>query len=252
MNKFEPLHKKHGIASALVVMLLKKPITGPDQIGQKLIESQTVLTKFEQSKQIKIENIADKTTQTTSVNGFILSEREGKRSLHGFNDGVRNVLVYTENDYTRWDSFLSCLQPVLKSLSEILDSNELVALALEYNDVFDWQGEPNAFKWNELFKEDTGMLSADFHEHTHLKFEVIRNRTSHNKNEIVEQLSIARQTDKSAVIKHHVSIPCDGSITTQKLSSEVFNDKLNELHEFNKDVLRNLLTNEMAKRVNLI
>lgn len=256
MNFFEPIHKNHGIASVIVVILLKDALRNFEITGHKLLEGQSIFKHHENSQQIRIESSPDnETTTKRSTNGFILRSNSQKQTLQGFNDDIRTALIYSDTDYNRWEGFYLNLEQVLTILQQTLPENEIIAVALEYNDDFTWQGEIKDFEWSKLFKENSKMLSKDFHEHPLLKFEILRNRKIENQKierEVLEQLSITRRGDRHVRIQHHLNLEMKNHLTTKSLIDPIFTAELSELHTTNKEVLTSLLTTKMAQRVGLI
>lgn len=255
MNAFEPIHEDHGIASVIVVILLKEQLRNFELIGHKLLENQSVFDHHENSQQIQVESLADGTTTSKrSTNGFILRSESRHQTLQGFNDVVRTALIYTDTNYNRWDGFYKNLELVLTKLQQILPENEVIAVALEYNDDFNWKGEIKDFDWSKLFKKDCKTLSNDFHEHPLLKFEILRNRKIENEKierVVLEQISITRRSDNHVRIQHHLNLELKNHLTTKNLTDPEFTSELSELHTTNKDVLKSLLTTKMAQRVGL-
>lgn len=249
IKSFSPIHEKHGIEYARVVILFEDKIEA--EVGKRVSMKDHLLRDYQDSHQIRIENKEGTSSTSQSINGFVLRDELQTKVLHVFNDVERNVLTYTDQDYGRWAGFLDALRPVLKALSAELADNKITALALEYCDVFKWTGKPEDFRWNLLFNEKSEMLSKDFHEHTHHKFEVIRSRRSTDEINIVEQLIITRQNQDRAAIQHHVSLPLDGEYSSGKLGSNEFVQELENIHRFNKAVLLELFTDDISRRVGL-
>lgn len=255
MNCFEPIHEHHGIASVIVVILLREPLRDFESTGHKLLEGQSVFNHHENSEQIRIESLGDGTTTKRSINGFLLRNDGNKQILQGFNDDIRTALIFTDTNYNRWEGFYDKLKVVLRKLQETLPENDVTAVALEYNDDFNWKGEVNHFKWSKLFKENCNTLSQDFHDHPLVKFEILRKRRIENKDmdrDVLEQISITRRTDTHVRIQHHLNLELKKNLTTKNLTDSKFTTELSELHTTNKEVLTTLLTLEMAERVGLI
>jgi len=96
------------------------------------------------------------------------------------------------------------------------------------------------------------MLSKDFFDQTHLQYSVLRNRSVKKLDNVTEQLEILRINDDTARISHHVSILLNHEhLTTTQPNSKTLLSKIENLHLFNKLVLKQSLIEPMCVRVGL-
>lgn len=249
---FEPINQKHGIFSATIVIILAKPLKDLVPVKESLLDKQNVLKYAGKSEMVTIQHSSSGEGSTRSIeNGFVLKDDDVKpsRTLHAFNDPIRTALVYTDLRYDRWAPFFKNFKEVSTALASVLEANEIVAAALEYVDKFRWKKpEGRAFSWKGLLNPKATMLPPDFHDHNHLQFHVSRNRRVEDF-EAKEHLSVTRENENTISIMHHVSKNFESPHDVSDMNKVVFYDELEKLHKFNKAVLRELLTGEMAKRV---
>ena len=166
MNSFSPLHEKHGIYVASIVILLEKPLADFQGLSDKILKNQSILSFHQDSQMIKFQSSKDgPNISEQQVNGFVLKSdnTKPKQLLHAYNEEVRTVVIYLDYGYDRWDPFFEKFQQVFSSFCQFAPSNNTKAAALEYIDKFNWNGDASRFKWNELFREDSDILSPDFH-----------------------------------------------------------------------------------------
>jgi uncharacterized protein (TIGR04255 family) len=252
---FEPINKEHGIAQVSVVITLHEPLEKKfGAIAQKIIDKKGVLVHYKpllrQQVQFKHNEIERGRPEEM---GFMLTDSQQQPTVtwRGLNEENRTVLIYSTNTYYRWNLFFEQFKSILLSTQTALKKNRVLAIGLEYIDQFNWTVDTGNFSWTELFKKGTTMLPEDFYEHTHLQFKVLRNRSIRQIENVSEQLEILRSDSKTAIIRHHVSAIPQQDVNTEQFNDPSFLSQIKNLHSFNKEVLKELLTKKMVERVGL-
>jgi uncharacterized protein (TIGR04255 family) len=253
---FEPINTKHSIAKVSVVLTLSEKLKGNFRFNaEKIIEASNSLFYFTPMLRRRVQwNNKEISSDDWEDVGFVISDHEKNPTLgwRGVNDENRTALIYTSNNYDRWGAFLKMFKSVFMSTQEVLETNKIIAIGLEYIDEFSWKGQAVDFEWNKLFSKDSSILPQDFYENTHLHFNILRNRSLPATISVTEQLEIVRLDNIRARIRHHVSIlPEEEIIMEKKNSQSAFFAQMENIHKYNKDVLQNLLTKKMSKRVGL-
>lgn len=249
MNSFKPIHEDHGIEMAGIVMFLKNPLNNFEGISGKMVEGQSALRLVEDSILIKTSFDQNEIKQEERrVNGFVLKNERRDKLFHAYNEEFKTVFIYLDYQYDKWKPFFSTFKIVYEAFCSAIAPNKVTSIGLEYVDKFKWEGDKSNFKWNKLFRENSVLLSADFHQHDLLSFQIMREK----KGGILEQLTINTDEDKSyATIGHHVSTEIDFEISENHNTFKSSYRTLEELHSFNKKLLVDLLTDEMALKVGL-
>lgn len=254
MNEFTPLHKKHGIEVASIVLLLEKPLSNFQKTSRNILRNQSILHFHQDSTMISVSKDKDeRSISKEEVNGFILKNKETKpkQLLHAYNETNRTVLIYLDYEYDTWQPFFEKFQEVYNAFCKCAPANSTKMIALEYVDKFRWQSTPQDFRWNKLFQEKTDILSPDFHKHTLINFQILRERKLKDNDIAIEQLTINRNDEKTASIRHHLSMRHNTELSPNQKNQLVLYRTFANLHAFNKKVLKELLLPQMAHRVGL-
>jgi uncharacterized protein (TIGR04255 family) len=232
---------------------------------QKLIETQFKgkFKKFDRIEQVQIqlqtkEQVSSITTNTLKDTGFRFADfdSQGKTTkvFQGVNEINRTFISFHTLDYTIWRQFYNDFIDVLKGFAEESKDFFVNSFSLQYIDVFNWQGKTDEFSTELFFNNSGAILPIEFFKskfnRTYLLTieEEVDNLTFFDRIEIKTEAKILPEIS----IVHNVAYKFDEE---QELSSiitkESFEDMLNVAHQRNKDILGNILTQEIKTLINL-
>lgn len=164
------------------------------------------------------------------------------------------------NDYTRWDetwprllSWLKILLPV------ILQGRPLTSTVLQYNDVFEWRGDPAEMILDEIFRAKNDYLSSKIMNSNSLWHSYqgyLEEHTTPRPYRLIENVNISmteKADDKMRAVtvltSHHATL--HDPIWAVDKALEEMTVLLDDLHEKNKAVLKAVLTDAVCEKINL-
>lgn len=176
-------------------------------------------------------------------------------------------IQYMMAEYTGWKQFWPEVAPVLKTVYGLLrsDENPLLALAVEYADVFLYDGPYDEFDASGIFKEHTSILPShifgrhlNWHAHTGY-FDNLDDFAPHTRLTRMN-IDVVDDDERSARIvrlntHHHLRgrlVPFASDLSALPLElSEHIDDSFLSMHECNKGLLREILQPKMAEMIGL-
>jgi uncharacterized protein (TIGR04255 family) len=166
--------------------------------------------------------------------------------------------VIVIGDYTRWDavwSEVSCW--IEKLLPIILDGRPITAVNLQYNDRLTWRGDPATFDPTKILRNQSRFVPPNVFEvrdlwHSHHGY--IETRQNPVPHRLIDNINVSLVMD-NLQLALQVFTSHQGTLDTPVWNFDVANDcvskLMNDLHDRNKSVLRELFTEEVCARINL-
>lgn len=278
MNKglFTPINKAHAIVE--VIFYIQFDPHFQDQTIRRLIEVEHEL-KGELPKSspvnriettIEIENGVSKVQSIEKPVGIHLQRIKPDGSVEWMLRTTENVIGVHCLEYSTWDAvWEQANRYFLATLKQIEgESNFISSVGLKYVDRFLYEGVEDKYDSSLLFNKETDLIakkafSASPLWHCHIgwfeKSPTFLSGNLLNKINIDSvYANISGRRRSLVTIEHDAIIQIEDNVNNGKLSS--ITDKLDDddscldkvmgkLHMSNKDVLRNLLTEQMAKRI---
>ncbi|NSX15960.1 TIGR04255 family protein [Cupriavidus taiwanensis] len=168
-----------------------------------------------------------------------------------------NIIVVIA-DYSRWDTVWGEVSAWLDMLLPfVLDGRPVSAMNLQYNDRFNWRGDPRRLDLSEVIRRDSKYVAPNIFE---------ANNLWHSHHGFIE--------DRSAPIQHRLTdnINLNLTLENQQLGLQLFTSHRGELanaawdfmsaseavrtlmtdfHNRNKEILKNLFTEAVCNKINL-
>lgn len=191
--------------------------------------------------------------------GAISFQRMGK-----FQNIISQITISRHNcviflsDYIRWDETLDAVLRYLKIvLPAILEEKSINVVALQYTDIFRWQDDPQNLKLNEVFNIDTLYLTKNvfsqkgiWHSHHGYMTDDFFHYGKCLDNINVNTIDNANDRDIHISTTHQVTLEKPLRLSTKNYLQDIENIQ-NSLHNHNKAILCDLLTEEVCKKIKL-
>ena len=270
VDALHPIAGKHAIQSAAFILQWPVPLERETLVGARALADQLRpwFSVVQEQKSITIEIAPTESgrqlapLQQDDLAGvhFIqpnpaLGPAGVTRALQLQRDQI-NIVV---NDYTRWDEAWPKIENWLRILLPvILNGRPVSGVILQYNDIFEWRGNPADIVLSEIFRAESKYLNRDIFEAPnlwHLHQGVVFTRTDPVPHQLIENvnLSVSDINARRAIsifTSHHAIL------NTPLWELDVAKDKLAEvaddLHERNKDVIREVLTSAVCQKIGLV
>ena len=190
-----------------------------------------------------------------------------------------NKLAITRADYEGWDKTWGEARGILvKMLPVLLERGDVIAIHLRYHDRFVWDGDPEEFRADLVFRRDSPFLAPnlfeveDFWHSYHGFFEYLDRPYLHQLLNVMEAKVITAEivgedpsprTVAEVRLNHRTFHGVEQAGTRPELitsEEELFgrgdepgllDAYMNEMHDRNKAVLRRLINDEMCDSINL-
>lgn len=175
-----------------------------------------------------------------------------------------NDCVITFHDYSRWDIVKADVQRYLAPILKLLDAFVVPVnvVGLQYNDVFHWKAEPGELNLTEVFAAGTPFLvphvlrppeSSPRHWHCHHGYFVnFHTPVSYQQ---LDNINISRVSasghDSIVVLTSHKAQLKEPLWQVSKKNKTVIPDIQESLHNSNKTILRELLSESVRSKIKL-
>lgn len=172
----------------------------------------------------------------------------------------RDRIVLGFNEYTRWQQVLDKAKVYFAEIMTALqgDGVEFDSIGLQYTDVFNWKDKPSSLDLNHIFNQESDYVahnlikSKDLCHCHHGYFENSLHQADCKK--LLNNVNIEINED-DGFRKINITTTHQAKLTKNHNNYDHFSktheELLNELHQKNKSILINLLTDEVRKKINL-
>jgi uncharacterized protein (TIGR04255 family) len=172
---------------------------------------------------------------------------------------TKEQLVINVNDYTRWDEAWPRVAEWLGIiLPGILIGRPINAAILQYTDQFEWRADPADMVKAEIFRDDSQYLTRRVFDtqgfwHVHQGF--VDSRNEPLVHELIENVNVnMAESNTRRVItlftSHHAVLQnpiWDAATVIDQLAV-----LMDDLHERNKDVMKDIFTEAVCQKINLL
>lgn len=262
----EHLHSSaagHSVKEAVISFFVRPRIEKPESY-KKLIEEKGFIgkryAKFEPVKEISFSLNVNKTnTELRQVSdaGFkFIAYKNGSTSdiIQGINEPRRSVFTFNTLAYEGWQSYLESTMNVVKELADFGQQYWVTAYSLMFIDEFFFD-DKSAYSASELFNLQSRYLPMGIEDSSFVDFCLNLNREKEDRR-YVENMVIKvfdRNDQKVVQIIDNISFIQDHD---QKMFADLVKEEkpLDDLcfaHNENKQMLCDLLTQEIAKSIGL-
>jgi len=200
--------------------------------------------------------------QSTDIGGVIFDRLmpDGRQelALHIRPDNIS----FRCTTYSRWADMWQRANRVLQFvLPTIIKYTNIKAIGLQYVDRFIYEGSPNDFRADMLFQNDTKYLAPSVFElsnlwHSHHGY--FKNETEPHDYTLHDNINVGvndennrRFVDIDCTHRAMLTEPSDVIDTSLVDNNENLYTYMNALHEINKDILRDLLKDDVKEVINL-
>ncbi len=265
----KPFSTNHSIREAVISVFLVNPLIKPERF-QELFESgfspDFHLYQNLGSLQIQIKqgnaSIVQQNAQNLGSTGFqFIGFEKGKISRilqgmnQGLNDGTRTFISYHSFSYTRWKEYLNEYLKFIKLLSSFQNDLFINAISIHYVDQFKWISD-SPIDLSKVFNDKTRYMSKAFLASTGPTNFIFTTQKNQDNFLYVDRLEIKIDDQKSndISISHNITKQLDDIKNLNLLlnnDSSYFNDLLLELHQYNKQILGDILNPEVKDLIKL-
>ncbi|RJF98994.1 TIGR04255 family protein [Noviherbaspirillum saxi] len=261
-----PITESHAIQSVIFVLewqgeISDRALQEVQSLGQSLKSHFPISTV----QKVVMVNLDQATSGSPAIQqngdamGGVVFQRMGKFGQVASQMVVsRNNCLIAINEYSRWDAILEAVMRYYKIvLPPILREKSIGSIALQYNDMFTWKDEPANLNLREVFKTDTPYLAPNSFEqkglwHCHHGFirdlEGVDGTCLDNIN-----VSVVNNQDDRAIqilTSHKLTLNSPLRIATKDYLQSIEKYQ-NILHQENKLVLGQLLSEEVCEKIKL-
>ncbi len=261
----KPFSQNHSIKEAVISIFLVNPIIKPERF-QQLIEG-GLKDDFHLYENIGAFNIPVKylansvLTQPEPLQniGFkLLGFKNGKigKMLQGASELNRTYISYHNLLYERWNEYLNDYLRYLEIVSEFQPDIFIKAVSVHYVDEFIWISG-SQMDLNKVFNDKAKYMSKAFLESSNVaNFIYSTEKSEQDSGLLIERLEIKvnNKTQKNITISHNITKQFDdfknlsSLLTTEK---SFFTDSLQNLHNYNKQILNDILIEDVKTLIHL-
>jgi len=268
---FEPIHAAHAIEQVVFVLQFDEPLSeeifAQVQARAKQFETESDMPRLIRRAGISISfSPAGQSAQPPQQKpGFMLRRMRADGSIEKELRVEPDSIAFMTSLYTRWDAIWVQAKNYFKQLAPLYAANSrLVGIGLNYVDKFIWTGDKAECRASALLRADSKYLCPHIFEaqdfwHSHMgAFIRTDEETKRLLNVNVDHLEENRADEMRRVVSV-ITVLTDmlnqQDYTPVEVSAENIDQFLDRhakgLHLFGKEVLGNIINDEMSKRIAL-
>lgn len=264
MNSLDNLilaSERHSIKEAVITFFLANKIFNPKKFSSLMeTEFKGTFQQFElvNKLQIKVVPNSPDIREIENVGFNFVKFEEGRKSyiIQGINEENRTFYSFHALKYTNWKEFISTVQKYVMNLLKIQKGSYIMAYSLNYTDEFYWN-DINHFD-AKLILKNSKYIPQNVLDASVLDYNLnLDKKNQENGYNYFDRIAIKFQnkmTQKVISIGHNITfvtdtdpIPLDDAVGD---GSDVLK-QLKFAHDCNKSFLKDTLTEEVIKRINL-
>lgn len=260
----KPFAQKHSIREAVISVFLANPIIKPERF-EELISGElgVYFHLFENINGVQIQikpaiNGIFPQPRTQPNTGFkFLGFTKGKIGtvLQGINEMDRTFISYHSLAYTRWAEFLESYMSVLNILCNNQEDLFIRGISVHYIDEFTWISD-DELDLNKIFNDEAKYMSKAFLESSNTSNFIYTTEKKDGNCLLFDRLDIKvdNKVTKNIAISHNILKQFDDFKSLSSLlgiDKEFFLDSLQNLHNYNKEILNDILNENVKKLINL-
>lgn len=266
-NIFDPVHEAHSIEQVAFVLQFDRFLE--DDAFKAIVEESS---KFEKQLPAKsmIQNFAiafgTPNSPPPNVHGAVSYRKFATNGTLDTELRVeRNGFTYVTTSYTRWNPTWQKAKEYLEALLiQYIKHARVSTISLSYTDKYIWRGTDNEFRPNLLIDEASKFVShnifsmEDFwHSHTGAFYKVsphVKRLLNFNVDALEEPIQgkMNKVISLTTVLTDMLDQPGYESLDSRANLVDVFNESMQSMHNFSKEILKSTLATEVQKRIGLL
>lgn len=271
-GRFEPIHAAHAIEQVVFVLRVERPLdeasfsNAREAVKQFKVESDMPGQAEIQAFGLAIGPFGQAPLPQSPIAGFALHRMCADGSIEKELRIERDSVTFRTSLYTRWDTVWLQARNYFEALVPIYAANaRIVGISLNYVDKFKWAGDLTGCNTGILLQSDSKYLcpyvfeAKDFwHSHTGA-FIRVNESTKRLLNVNVDYLDENRPDDLRRVVSITTVLTdlmnqpgYEPSEIAAGDAIQFLDSHMQGLHVFGKEILGNIINNEMSKRIALI
>lgn len=263
LDNLYPHAGNHSIQNAILAVEWGSQLTIP-QLELLRDAAKTALSSYprlEEQRSIVVNIGPDPSqipAQVPELSGFNFSKVSADGQIEKQVQITRAHCLFVVSDYSRWAVLVAEITALLELIAPTLAINHIpiAAVGLQYSDRFVWRGDTSNLKLSEVFRvgspfiASNGLTSTEAW-HSHHGYFVQSTMPIQHKRLDNINLNIADEPQGRAIqiLTSHRALfttPLSGENIAQSVM-----DLENELHSINKNIFRQLLTDELLAKIQL-
>lgn len=264
IEHLKPISGKHSISKVLATIFIPQEVIKPKDLFDKLILDED-LKKYQKKnltdlKTINLnydpnQSVISNKSEFQKVKGFIFEEfnREGRLEnilkLENINE-KKSAITFENRIYEDWDIFYPRLKKDLEIISNYLDFY-VDAINLTYVDEFLWDSEEE-IKVYSIFNENSELINKKFLNSENGSI-ILFSQGQKGGDGFEERTEIAFGNRlKRIVVNHQNAIRISElDLFTTHIEKNLLDTRFEELHDSNKNVLKDLFTKDTQNLIDL-
>lgn len=268
---FEPIHDAHAIEQVAIIVEFNRLL---DDLS--LMEAYKLSEKFKDDLPGKVEMAKQGLSIPIEKQGAVthhppISMGIGLRRVAP--DGTvvdelrieRSSITFITTSYTRWGKIWGKASSYFKELLPIYLSNDgnLIAIGLNYADKFVWKGIPDECNPKFLIREDSKYICNHifgtkelWHSHTGV-FIRADDHTKRLLNANIDYIDDIKPEEQKKIVSIAITVtdqfnqPSYIPLDNTENQFSIIENHLNDIHDFSKSVLSELIVEKMCRRIAL-
>ena len=260
-----PFSQNHSIREAVISIFLVNPIIKPERFEQLIsngFNDDFHLYEATNAVQIQFKQNANgfspQPEQQPNIGFRFLGFANGKigRMLQGTNDLNRTFISYHSFAYTRWNQFLDDYLKYLKIITNFQSDIFVRAVSVHYIDELNWISN-SAMDLTKVFNDEAKYMSKAFLESSNTSnFMYSTEKTDSSNCLTMDRLEIKvdNKNNKNIIISHNITKQFNDFENLSTLidsDQSFFKSSLQDLHNYNKKILSDILNENVKTLINL-
>ncbi len=260
LEDLNPISGNHSVNRAVISLFLPQEILVPERLLEKLNSDSHFINKYKRRNLLKLKTfqIASDQNKVSLSNtfvrdadiGVILEEFDESGKIANIlttrNQDGKCIITFETRDYVRWNSFYESFKEDFLRLTK---ENEFYfeAVSLTYIDELQWLSEVN-IPVNQIFKDNSELINSKFLKSKNGTIVLFSQLEDLNIEERTE-ISFNNELKRVQIIHQHITkFKKFFDVGHFVSANEAI---LNVAHTSNKDMLKNLLSETVQKKINL-
>lgn len=259
-----PCRENHSVKEAVLTVFVDAPIS--DVSSFKDLEQHGILEHFKRfelvnQNQFKISlkhstpNVDAKKVNEVGFKFVDYNDGKSIKVFQGMNEENRFYFSFHDLAYNRWEQFKNLFDTCISLLSKHKGKFHVKAYSLHVIDEFNWI-EKSPIPYKDIFRDNNKIIPAIFNESTSIDFLISRNHNvdvTGSTRDGIERIQINGVNNENAlksklIISHnYTEIMNDTTEALILIQSNEFAKKITGAHKQNKELIKELLNDEVLK-----
>lgn len=260
-SKVRPVKGNHSIKEVVISLFLVDPISKPEKY--KTLLQKEYRERFDRCEPVSNFQIQFRREDNHVRTQFDLQQNAGfkfirekdettERILQGVNEPKRSFMSYHSLNYTRWFPFLENFKKDINILASYEENAFIRGFSLHYIDEFYWIHQHAPLDKSLILQENNKKIPADFFTAKNPVYSLISEKKMGD-SVYFDRLEIkVHQTKEiTLTISHNVTENLTDPMKFNTLFDSDFEQKINEMHSYNKELLADILQEEIQLLIGL-